>query len=739
MLKPTRSQPNSLIFMVGVTVLVGFLIWAGVTLFLYRLDTQQAARWAIQDQTATAEAVAIALALTPVTDYPAFTTALPLADTAEPTLLPPATPIDMPTPTPTAAPTVTVIPTDTPTPTETSTPTPTETPTPTPTPTFTSTPSPWQLNAPPEIIPLPIPIQAYENLERLWQLSFPPYDYYDMARRWGQDVGMRTITAETPTLYSTRSFFIDDEEIEAELAGISNHAYLWFQTGVEYDPEIVQEVLDKIDQLLYPKLVYLFGEEWKPGVDNDVHFSILHFIGNNDYTELGFFDTTNEYPQSVEEKSNVQEMIYLNADELPLGEDFYYGTFVHELQHLIQWHHDPNEVVWLDEGMSQLAEVALGFNTVFSNDYLANTAISLTQWSKEKQDVYAHYAASYLFSVYLWEQLGDEAIRSLVADSADGLTSVRNLLQKFAPEITVEQFLDNWSVANLLNDHERDPRFGYTSIPYLNLPQFQHRMDSPTFEVTDQLAQYGVQYIKLQLPGTYTLTFSGNTLLSMIPTTIPFGEFAWFVPPNNDSDARLTREIDLTNVRTAELEFWSWYDLEQDYDLAYVQASIDGGESWSPLQINGKNSLTGKSSDSADFNTSDSLPPISGWVSNVVSLDNYIGRKLLLRFEVITDWEGTGSGFAIDNIQIASIGFEDGAETDHSGWEAEGFVATSGSLPQKWSLQLVQNGIVTPLLLNQYNQTVTPITVFTSGATLILMPQTPFITSSADYWLHIEP
>ena len=36
-------------------------------------------------------------------------------------------------------------------------------------------------------------------------------------------------------------------------------------------------------------------------------------------------------------------MLYLNMGNLTVGEDLYYGTLVHEFQHLAQWNVDGNE------------------------------------------------------------------------------------------------------------------------------------------------------------------------------------------------------------------------------------------------------------------------------------------------------------------------------------------------------------------------------------------------------------
>jgi hypothetical protein len=44
----------------------------------------------------------------------------------------------------------------------------------------------------------------------------------------------------------------------------------------------------------------------------------------------------------------------------------------------------------------------------------------------------------------------------------------------------------------------------------------------------------------------------------------------------------------------------------------------------------------------------------------------------------------------IDNIRIPELGFADGAEQGDGGWQAQGFVRTTGELPQTWSLRLIR-------------------------------------------------
>ena len=121
------------------------------------------------------------------------------------------------------------------------------------------------------------------------------------------------------------------------------------------DQTAVSTVAQTFEDRYFAKTVQLFGDYWQPGVDNDPRISILHIRSASD-GELGYFSDTDEYPQTVFDTSNEQEMLYISLDNLELGEELYYGTLVHEFQHMIQWHTDPSEERWLNEGLAQLAE-----------------------------------------------------------------------------------------------------------------------------------------------------------------------------------------------------------------------------------------------------------------------------------------------------------------------------------------------------------------------------------------------
>ena len=245
----------------------------------------------------------------------------------------------------------------------------------------------------------------------------------------------------------------------------------------------------------------------------------------------------------------------MNMDRLDFDEDLYFGTLVHEVQHLIHWQHDSNEEAWLDEGLGQLAEVVVGLDTAGSADYMVATDTQFNAWDYDDSAIYAHYGASYLFSVYVWEQLGDAAIRDLIADPVNGLASVRTVLAKYRPQQSLQAFINDWMFANLINDTRRDPRYGYESIQ-IGLPRIYEAGETGSSYGRGSLAPFGVHYIALQQAGTLTATLTVDDTVELVPSPPSGNDTIWYVPPTDNLNAMMTTELDLSATQLAVLSFF---------------------------------------------------------------------------------------------------------------------------------------------------------------------------------------
>lgn len=589
------------------------------------------------------------------------------------------------------------------------------------------------LPVPPEIDQRPMPNDGREMLNRLLSISPPARDYHETAIRLGNEKP-RPRTLPLTTLYEVgdaRVFVASGELVTATVAAVGDYAYFWLAEGIGYEMDEATAVVERFDQELYPATIRRFGSEWNPGVDSDPRFHVLH-LSYAEGDELGYFDSTNQYPRAVFSESNEAEMLHLNLAELRLGEELYYGTLVHELQHLTQWHLDPNEETWLDEGLSQLAEHLAGFETFDVSDYLNQPALPLTQWGAG--DVYAHYAASALFSIYFYEQLGEPAVYDLAHHPANGLSSVAAVLALHQPERSLEQFMSDWAVANFVRDGGWGAAYAY-AYPF-RLPRHDQRITAVPFTETRELPQYGVRYIELPA-GEYQLSFAGDTLVELAdaPAT---GRQVWLAPAADNAESHLTKWFDLRQTPAATLQFDIWYDLEVDYDFAYLLLSRDNGQSWQlldpgPLGEWGSygRGLTGQS---------------EGWQRVEISLDEFAGQEILFRWAMLSDGGIMERGVAVDNIAVPELGYLDDVEQVVGGMPspttlAEGFVPMPTAVPQVWSVQLLvyegSHGRVESLPLDGRNQGQWSLNL-PEGGTLVIMPQTPQTPDTAVYWLALD-
>ncbi|MEZ4641508.1 MAG: immune inhibitor A [Chloroflexota bacterium] len=602
-----------------------------------------------------------------------------------------------------------------------------------------STATPLPLAQPAAIIQEPIPPQAYTDLAYFFSADYPAHDYFASANRLGKyNLPARTVTIPGYQVGDSQTFITDEGNVEATLMAATDHAYFWVEDGLNLAETAVIEAANKLENEYYPLLVNLFGQEWQPGVDNDPHFSVLHLRLPVDAAELGYFTGLDEYPRDLYYDSNEQEMLYLNMSELVIGEDLYYGTLVHELQHLIQWHVDGNEAGWLNEGLSQLAELYVGLYTADTEYYLEQPDIRLNTWEYDDDVVDAHYAGAYLLSVYLWEQLGETAVQELSRHPANGMAAIRTILRGYS-DLTLEQFLANWAVANYLDGETADPLYTYETLE-LTTPTVEKRVRDIPYERTADLNQYGVHYFALDVAGAVTIDFAGDTLVNLVDAPPPGSDHLWLAPSLDDTNAHLTFSFDLTDLSAATLAFDTWYDLEEDWDFAYVSVSLDDGATWDLLS--GTYQTAGEYGPAWNGRSATEADATNGWLNENISLNSYLGKSVLLRFDLLTDSAINGQGFAVANVRVPELGVFAALETAVTAWDTQGFVQTGWQLPQQWQVQLIQLGdvpTVQTLPLNDLNQGQLEVKLGSDGGVLVIMPLTPFTSNPGTYWLNLTP
>lgn len=541
-------------------------------------------------------------------------------------------------------------------------------------------------------------VRAEETLQALQQVDPPVRDLRDLAVRY---LGLPTDTPETACrperdlpIGARRSFLVSNPDtnetftVTAVLRAKTPHLYLWVEEGRTVDPADLRAAAETFEGKTYPTVRAFFGSEWTPGVDCDPHLFVLHAgrLGS----VAGYYASKDEFPRAVRSDSNEAEMFYINLDAVRVRSDFYHGVLAHEFQHMIHWHQDRNEETWLNEGASELAAFLTGFDVGgFETAFLARPDTQLNAWGTQEEGNAEHYGAAFLFLEYFLERFGEEATRRLVAHPENGLAAVDAVLREIGAEEDANTLFLEWVAANFLDHAEppSGPRYRALRLPE---PRLAARVRRLPEEIRDTVFPYAADYIELPAGQSLALAFQGSITLPLIAASPFEGQRFWYAVRGDDSNPRLTRPVDLRGVSRATLRYRIWYDLEKDWDYAYVSVSTDGGRRWTLLQV-----PSGTSANPNHNNLGWGYTGVSGggeqprWITETVDLTPYAGRVIHLRFEVVTDDAVNRPGVALDAIEIPEIGFWDGAEGE-AGWEAEGWARVSSRVPVRFALQILR-------------------------------------------------
>jgi len=493
-----------------------------------------------------------------------------------------------------------------------------------------------------------------------------------------------------------------NRQIQTRLRYIGPNVLMYVDTNLTVDQALIERSAMLFEQRIYPRNRMLFGPETAPGIDGDNRLTIVNTLING---AGGYFSPNDRVVKAANRFSNERDMFVIDLGSYPIGTDGYNSTLAHEFQHMIHEGRWSGSASWFDEGMSTLAEDLNGYPEAGSPGlFLQEPDVPLTDW----QPTGIHYGMSRLFLRYVYEQYGgaDTLANLIVQDAGNDLDAFARLAAKKRPDVlSFRELFADWAVATLLNDPQvGDGRYAYRLRPYA--PQ------SETAQIGQQradVAQFGIDYLALN--GPMTLDFSTATTVPLLATKPVEGRYAWWSNRGDRRVSTLTRSLDLRKVKKATLNFRAWYEIERDYDYAFVSISTDGGKNWRTLP-----STSSTTTDPQGVNFGQGWTGISGvpgadidgsehgrWRDETVNLSAYAGRQVLLRFWMTTDAAVVGPGLLIDDIRIPEIGLRDGAEQGDNGWIAAGFVRVAGELPQRWILRLVRYGTQTqvePIVLD---------------------------------------
>jgi murein tripeptide amidase MpaA len=120
---------------------------------------------------------------------------------------------------------------------------------------------------------------------------------------------------------------------------------------------------------------------------------------------------------------------------------------------------------------------------------------------------------------------------------------------------------------------------------------------------------------------------------------------------NTYSTITLSDEIDLSDTSIAYISFWTKWQIETGYDYVQFEISTDNGSTWQPQ--------CGKYTHAGNNQQAEGEPLYDGqqnnWVKEEISLSDYIGDNILVRFKLISDTYEEQDGFYFDDLEVLKM------------------------------------------------------------------------------------
>jgi hypothetical protein len=505
---------------------------------------------------------------------------------------------------------------------------------------------------------------------------------------------------------------------EFTLRSVGDNVEIWVADDLSFpegDPReahvVNQEQVDKLtaefDNNIYPKATSFFGtpdsldgshsplpdmvglpEGYYQNEDGDDKIIMLvDNIQDDNYTNPDYpFFVAGFFWQTLE---NYIDRNIVTIDTNNWGERLestFYGTTIHELQHLIHADNDGSEETWLNEGMSTFSEYlgGYGFDSGSINFYLDHPENSIVNWDEHVgaetgPETIADYGQVQLFTTYMYEQYGQEFIRELATDGeTQGIASVQNMLEKYGEKENFTELYQNFITALALDDGTGG-KYDFELIDLRDLPVGSDQTPrgmTVDYEKALQVEKEGVpawggDFKELDFEDKIrSISFDG---IDFLPTpwesaADPLGsdnQVLW-AGQGDELDAAITFEADLSSVESATLNFDNYIDIEEQWDFGMVQVSTDGGETWNSLENeNTRSDVVEEGYPKIKENVPGFTGHYEDWQQETFDLSEYAGQKVLVSFRYLTDWGSNGAGWFIDNIEIPEIGYtNDGSSVD---------------------------------------------------------------------------
>ena len=248
-----------------------------------------------------------------------------------------------------------------------------------------------------------------------------------------------------------------------------------------------------------------FGNE--PNFDGD---NITDYLFADIYSgAAGYFSPSD---QSNGAGSNQRDILYIDCN---ISNSYAKSTIAHEHQHLIHSNYTGKGRSF-NEGMSEMAIVLTGYGSVgFNpNSYLSRVGSIGWEWEGESEN----YSMTGLFVVYFAEQLGYGSLLKFQEIDASGWTAFQRLLNIYETGMSYKTWIQNWHIANYLNDKDIAPIYGYDYVGIGNASATKWHTTGVVDSDELTVGNFDVNYIYYSSSAdSLPITFTGSGALGLNP------------------------------------------------------------------------------------------------------------------------------------------------------------------------------------------------------------------------------
>lgn len=413
----------------------------------------------------------------------------------------------------------------------------------------------------------------------------------------------------------------------------------------------------------------------------------------------------------------------------------YESTFAHEYQHLIHSDYDPDELNWVNEGMSDLAMLLTGYsdpskhinqkgNDSHPMNYQGWASVthpdwnpiprpsgpenSLTLWEDQgPAEVLADYGFAYSFMVYMLDHgYGMDFFLAWQHNPLNGIAGLNDTLATFqgggryghgqgqSQPDTFMSLFEDMTVSTLTDAyidagaHAKGEKASAISSKSLNSTVYF----SPNAYASPGAPPWGSDYIplgagdklkNLKFDGTDVFTFpGGNDWIIDADGYFTSPDEAGDTVYPDGLDSSIAHEVTVP-AAPATLTFEHWYQTELNWDFGFVQV-LDNGV-WVSLPCTG---TTTDHDPSADPTIAANVPGYSGPTDNPsdpttagtpaaplaasCDLSAYAGQTTVIAFRMMSDSSVRFDGWHVRNVAVNGTPV-DATPGDISDWDNETF------------------------------------------------------------------